>query len=118
MARGRDIGALAALLGMGAMAASRKSSSSTGDSDADTLALARKYPDARLLMTPAEGRAARRQALTELGNPNLLLTEDVQPVRTGPGTLLRTGMKKGGKVSASRRGDGIAKRGKTRGKMF
>ena len=28
------------------------------------------------------------------------------------------GMKKGGKVSASRRGDGIAQRGKTRGKMI
>ena len=27
------------------------------------------------------------------------------------------GMKKGGKVSASKRADGIAKRGKTRGKM-
>ncbi len=28
------------------------------------------------------------------------------------------GMKKGGKVTASRRGDGIAKRGKTKGRMI
>ena len=29
----------------------------------------------------------------------------------------RGGMKKGGKVSASRRGDGVAQRGKTKGRM-
>lgn len=35
----------------------------------------------------------------------------------GPGLGALSNMKKGGSVSASRRGDGIAQRGKTRGKM-
>ena len=48
------------------------------------------------------------------------LAKNIREKRVGtvnPKTLLPTGMKKGGSVSASRRADGIAMRGKTRGKM-
>ena len=43
-------------------------------------------------------------------------TESGIPIRTSDG-FLTTQKKKGGKISVSRRGDGIAQRGKTRGKM-
>ena len=45
------------------------------------------------------------------------IMRDVRPSSINPKTLLPTGMKKGGAVKASRRADGIAQRGKTRGKM-
>jgi hypothetical protein len=45
------------------------------------------------------------------------IMRDVRPASVNPKTLLPTGMKKGGAVKASRRADGIAQRGKTRGKM-
>jgi hypothetical protein len=40
------------------------------------------------------------------------------PVATVPDTSKPFGMKKGGKVNSFRRGDGIAQRGKTRGRMI
>lgn len=47
------------------------------------------------------------------------ILRDVRPGATNPKTLLPTGMKKGGSVSkASSRADGIAQRGKTRGKIY
>lgn len=47
------------------------------------------------------------------------ILRDVRPGATNPKTMLPTGMKKGGSVSkASSRADGIAQRGKTRGKMI
>lgn len=47
------------------------------------------------------------------------ILRDVRPGAINPKTMLPTGMKKGGSVSkASSRADGIAQRGKTRGKMI
>lgn len=61
--------------------------------------------------------AAARAASTPRGQDRIL--RDVRPGAVNPKTLLPTGMKKGGSVSkASSRGDGIAKRGKTRGKIY
>ena len=65
----------------------------------------------------------KRLAETEPVLRNKLMSEDYEPVRSGTGLLWKTGatrndgMKSGGKVTASRRADGIAQRGKTRGKM-
>jgi hypothetical protein len=47
------------------------------------------------------------------------IMRNVRPGEVNPKTLLPTGMKKGGSVSkASSRADGIAQRGKTRGKIY
>jgi hypothetical protein len=116
MARGRNIAALAALLGAGALASSKKA---LEDSDTDTMEFLRRYQDSNLKMLPSEERAVRRKVFAEEpGLRNVVRSEEVYPVSTGSGTFLRSGMKKGGKVmSASKRADGMAKRGKTRGKM-
>ena len=42
---------------------------------------------------------------------------DAAQMEQNPATATPVQMKKGGKVTASRRGDGIAQRGKTRGRM-
>jgi hypothetical protein len=61
--------------------------------------------------------AAARAASTPRGQDRIL--RDVRPGAVNPNTLLPTGMKKGGVVSkASGRADGIAQRGKTRGKIY
>ena len=120
MARGRNLAALGALLGAGALAASRKNTTgASGDGDAEKLAFIKRYADTNLKMTPGEEAAVRRRALAEEpGGRQLLISEDAYPVSTGSGKFLRSGMKKGGMVSsASKRADGAAKRGKTRGKM-
>lgn len=47
------------------------------------------------------------------------ILRDTRPGATNPKTMLPTGMKKGGSVSkASKRADGIAQRGKTKGRMI
>jgi len=121
MARGRNLAALGALLGAGAMAASRKSSAGDTpvDDDAQALQFLKDYKESNLKMTPGEEAAVRRRALREEpGGRNLVLSEGAYPVSTESGKFLRSGMKKGGKVSsASKRADGAAQRGKTRGKM-
>ena len=61
--------------------------------------------------------AAARSASTPSGQDRIL--RNVRPGEVNPKTLLPTGMKKGGSVSkASGRADGIAQRGKTRGKIY
>ena len=120
MARGRNLAALGALLGAGALAASRKNTTGvSGDGDAKKLAFLKQYADTNLKMTPGEEAAVRRRALAEEpGGRQLFVSEEGYPVSTGSGKFLRSGMKKGGIVSsASKRADGAAKRGKTRGKM-
>ena len=54
---------------------------------------------------------------TSPDSSSLVLSGDGTPVRAGDGFLRSQQFKKGGKVSASKRGDGIAQRGKTRGRM-
>ena len=66
-------------------------------------------------ITEAERRQARRLASPDTSS--LVLSGDGTPVRAGDGFLRSQQFKKGGKVSASKRGDGIAQRGKTRGRM-
>jgi hypothetical protein len=117
MARGRNLAALGALLGAGAMAASRKGDTPF-DEEADVMNYIKKAADSNWKLMPGEEAIVRRRALlAEPGGRNLVLSEGAYPVLTGSGKFLRSGMKKGGKVTASRRGDGIAQRGKTRGKM-
>ncbi len=60
--------------------------------------------------------AEYKNRLKSIGIPNAVSAGDGSPVETSEGFLTTTYKKKGGKVSASR-GDGIAERGKTRGKM-
>ena len=61
--------------------------------------------------------SAARSAATPRGPDRIL--RDVRPGQVNPKTRLPTGMKKGGSVSkASSRADGIAMRGKTRGKIY
>lgn len=61
--------------------------------------------------------SAAREASTPRGQDRIL--RNTRPGAVNPNTLLPTGMKKGGSVSkASGRADGIAQRGKTRGRMI
>ena len=66
------------------------------------------------VITP-ETRGIRKKMLGEVQDE-----EDRKKADAAPTTKTEMGQKfsKGGSVSASRRGDGIAQRGKTRGKMF
>jgi hypothetical protein len=57
-----------------------------------------------------------------LGNTSPLVqvnagAADTAQMEQNPATATPVQMKKGGKVTATRRGDGIAQRGKTRGRM-
>ena len=67
---------------------------------------------AQLVETPKPDRKSMRYLGTE-ENPD----SDTAKAGAGRGKQGGKGMKKGGAVSASRRADGIAQRGKTRGKM-
>lgn len=61
--------------------------------------------------------AAARTASTPRGQDRIM--RDVRPGEVNPKTLLPTKMKSGGSVSkASGRADGIAQRGKTRGRIY
>lgn len=131
MAKGRNTAALLGLLGAG-LAASKLGSVSSGQRDPESAAIAdeamRKYgfKDAQEYLrnpnrTPTDferERARKKVYETEPSLRGTLRTEDYQPILSGTGLPIRSGMKKGGKVSASSRGDGIAQRGKTRGKML
>ncbi len=57
---------------------------------------------------------------TGLGNnsPLVQVNTPVSETAAVPDTSKPFGMKKGGKVNSFRRGDGIAQRGKTRGRMI
>jgi hypothetical protein len=122
MAKGRNTAALLGLLGAGALAA--KQIPYLGRVDLDAVPKpTRPERETRLPEYPVasdEDRKAARKKVYET-EPSLrgtLMTEDYQPILSGTGVSVRSGMKKGGKVSASSRGDGIAQRGKTRGKML
>jgi hypothetical protein len=107
MARGkRNTAALAALLGAGALA-SRKGVDLGPLPEFDSDAFERAYgigarpTDLRRAMEGDDDRALR----AEVGDVKRYVPA------VGP-------YKKGGKVSASSRGDGIARRGKTRGRLL
>ena len=60
--------------------------------------------------------AAARSSAAPRGQDRIL--RDVRPGQVNPKTMLPTGMKKGGSVGkASSRADGIAQRGKTKGRL-
>jgi hypothetical protein len=64
--------------------------------------------------------AAPAPTSTGLGNNSPLVqvnAADAAQIEQNPATATPVQMKKGGKVTATRRGDGIAQRGKTRGRM-
>jgi hypothetical protein len=95
----------------------------TGDETA-RLAARRAVPSKPTYETPYDRmnrrnreESAARSAAAPKGQDRIL--RDVRPGAVNPKTLLPTGMKKGGSVSkASGRADGIAQRGKTRGKIY
>jgi len=130
VAKGRKTAALLGLLGAGA-AASKRGSTSLGPRDPETADITdeamRKYgfkgaqeylSNPYRTPTDAERTRARKKVYeTEPSLRDTLRTEDYQPILSGTGLPIKTGMKKGGKVSISSRADGIAQRGKTRGKM-
>ena len=112
MAKGRNTAALLGLLGAGALA------SNLGGVKLDSSKEKRPergYP----VVSDDERKAARKKVFeTEPSLRGTLRTEDYVPILSGSGLSIKTGgMKKGGKVSASSRADGIAQRGKTKGRM-
>lgn len=120
MAKGRKT---AAILGAGALAARLGRVELNEVPKPTKLEIGTRLSEHRV---PSEGefRAARQKVFeTEPGLRNALRTEDYEPILSGTGLYWKTGaarsggMKSGGKVTASRRADGIAQRGKTRGKM-
>ena len=131
MAKGRKTAAMLGLLGAGALAARAVPPSPVNSENPDRDAILeeakRKYGFSGAMKylsspyripTDYERDQNRKKAYeAEPGLRGTLRTEDYQPVLSGTGMSVRSGMKKGGKVSASSRGDGIAQRGKTRGKM-
>ena len=117
MAKGRNTAALLGLLGAGALA------SNLGSVKLDSPKEKRPERETRIPEYPVptdEERKASREKLfkTEPSLRGTLRTEDYVPILSGTGLPIKTGaMKKGGKVSASSRADGIAQRGKTKGRM-
>ena len=122
MAKGRKTAALLGLLGAGALAARAVPLDSVSravplDSVHKKTELESRIPEYPL-PTDDERKAARKKVFeTEPSLRGALRTEDYQPILSGNGLTWRSGMKKGGKVSASSRADGIAQRGKTKGRM-
>jgi hypothetical protein len=66
--------------------------------------------------TPDEARQALEAADSEIKRESL--RGNTKPPSTMDKLRASVGLKKGGAVSASKRADGIAQRGKTRGKML
>ncbi len=134
MARKKGLGKTAALAGLGLLGARMLESrhiaqkmanpSHTGGPD--------YYPDTRtgeeIIKDPTNltdsaldkvykaSVAEYKNRLKAVGIPNRVEAGDGSPVETSEGFLTTTYKKKGGKVSAFR-GDGIAKRGKTKGRI-
>ena len=132
MAKGRNTAAMLGLLGAG-LAASKLGGVSLPPIDpeqADVVDEARRkygFKGAQEYLknpyrTPTDVERTRAREKVFKTEPSLrgaLRTEDYVPILSGDGLPIKPGgMKKGGKVSASSRGDGIAQRGKTRGKMI
>lgn len=123
MAKGRNTAALLGLLGAGALAARAVPLDSVSravplDSVHKKTELESRIPEYPL-PTDDQRKAARKKVYeNEPGLRGTLRTEDYVPILSGTGLPIKTGaMKKGGKVSASSRADGIAQRGKTKGRM-
>lgn len=126
MARKRNLAAIAALLGAGALA-SRKGtdlgppSEEFADVDVRSPNFMERFENPYRKVTPSEMKAARQRVFaSEPGLRNTVQSGDAYPIQTSDGMFLKFGQsfKEGGKVkSASSRGDGCAQRGKTRGKM-
>lgn len=121
MAKGKNTAALLGLLGAGALAAGQIPYLGKVALDS-SLKPTRPERETRLpeypVVSDEERKAARKRVFeTEPSLRGTLRTEDYQPILSGTGLPIRSGMKKGGKVSASSRADGIAQRGKTKGRM-
>jgi hypothetical protein len=124
MARGRkNLAALAGLLGAGVLA-SRGTNLGPRDEDLEDVDVRganfiQRFDNPNRKVTPSELRGVRRRAFAEEPSlRNVVQTGDVYPVQTEDGSFLKFGFAKGGKVnSASKRADGIAQRGKTRGHL-
>jgi hypothetical protein len=131
MARDSDLAALAALIGAGALAMRKKSSVDLGPippelkgvnvSGANFRQRLAEIDNPYRKVTPEELRAVRGRVLdTDPAFRGVVRDSDNNPVLSGTGQTVKSGSyKKGGKVkkTASSRGDGIAQRGKTKGKM-
>jgi hypothetical protein len=114
MAKGKKTAALLGALGAGAVAS--KQIPYLGKVDLNA-APKEARPDP--VVSDEARKAARKKVYeTEPSLRGTLMTEDYQPVLSGTGLSIKSGMKKGGTVSASRRADGIAKKGKTKGRML
>jgi hypothetical protein len=123
MAKGRKTAALLGVLGAGALAAKQLPYLGRVDLDAvpkptrpERETRIPEYP----VLTDDQRKESRKKLYeTESSLRGTLRTEDYVPILSGDGLPIKTGgMKKGGKVSASSRGDGIAQRGKTKGRML
>jgi hypothetical protein len=118
MAKGRKTAALGALLGAGALAANLGRVDLNAGPKAARPELENRIPEYPVPSDDERTAARKRVYDTEPSLRGTLRTEDYRPILSGTGLPIRTGgMKSGGKVTASRRADGIAQRGKTRGKM-
>ena len=133
MAKGRKTAAMLGLLGAGALAARAVPLSPVNSENPDRDAIleeakrkygfsgAMKYLNSPYRIPTDYERDQNREKVFK-NEPSLrgtLRTEDYVPILSETGLPIKTGrMKKGGKVSASSRGDGIAQRGKTRGRML
>jgi hypothetical protein len=145
---GRNLGALAGLAALGAMAASRKKGSDTSDRDTDTgvdvqpsyaqqkpttaamdpLESANNSADAQAIANEDKGdtilKQMRDQAAMQKKRPKYNIPFDAGRGNSWDNSRTMR-MNKGGKVvkmakggmTASARADGIAQKGKTRGKM-
>lgn len=121
MAKGRKTAAMLGLLGAGALAA--KQIPYLGRVELDSVhkrpELESRIPEYPLPTDDQRKESRKKLFETEPGLRGTLRTENYVPILSGDGLPIKTGgMKKGGKVSASSRGDGIAQRGKTRGRML
>ena len=122
MAKGRRTAALGALLGAGALATKQIPNLGGTNLNAGPKMkrpeIETRIPEYPVVSDEARKAARKRVLDTEPGLRNTLMDEDFRPVLSGTGLPIKTGgMKKGGKVTASRRADGIAQKGKTKGKM-
>jgi hypothetical protein len=117
MAKGRKTAALGALLGAGALAAGLGGVKLDSASETKGAGRETRLPEYPVVSEEARTAARKRTFETEPSLRGTLRTEDYRPILSGTGLPIKTGgMKKGG-MTASRRADGIAQRGKTKGRM-
>jgi hypothetical protein len=118
MAKGRKTAAMLGLLGAGALAAGLGRVKLDSASETKGAGRETRLPEYPVVSDEARTAARKRTFETEPSLRGTLRTEDYRPILSGTGLPIKTGgMKSGGKVTASRRADGIAQRGKTKGRM-